>query len=202
MAVKIYDSSAGAFKDAPTPQIYDASAQAYKDSTGLVYDTSKGAWDERWGDNKVLYLYNQGDECTSITGGLSKSGYSYGNKGLAAFTIYEAEKRADNLYFEAKGSGVLTCVGTQTKLDLKPYKSLNIRFTPIAVLGSLNLIVTLSDTKAVNEENCIMINRIPGEVNVEKVETIDISNVDSAYMLLATTYEKRKLKIHEVWLEK
>ena len=60
MAVKIYDSSAGAFKDAPTPQIYDASAQAYKESTGLVYDASKGAWEERWGDivspqNGILY---------------------------------------------------------------------------------------------------------------------------------------------------
>lgn len=55
MAVKIYDSSTGAFKDAPTPQIYDASSQAYRDSTGLVYDTSKGAWDERWGNATVLY---------------------------------------------------------------------------------------------------------------------------------------------------
>ena len=43
MAVKIYDSSVGAFKDATTPQIYDAGAQAYKDSIGLVYDASKGA---------------------------------------------------------------------------------------------------------------------------------------------------------------
>ena len=55
MAVKIYDSSVGAFKDAPTPQIYDTSAQAYKDSTGLVYDVSKDAWDERWGSLAVLY---------------------------------------------------------------------------------------------------------------------------------------------------
>nr|DAJ48919.1 MAG TPA: hypothetical protein [Caudoviricetes sp.] len=67
MSVKIYDASAGAFKDAPTPQIYDASAQAYKDSTGLVYDTSKGAWDERWGGK--LWLYKDGDECRDVTGG-------------------------------------------------------------------------------------------------------------------------------------
>lgn len=68
MAVKIYDSSEGAFKDAPTPQIYDVSSQAYKESKGLVYDTSKGAWDERWG-NRKLWLYKDGDECASVTGG-------------------------------------------------------------------------------------------------------------------------------------
>lgn len=62
MAVKIYDSSAGAFKDAPTPQIYDASLQAYKDSTGLVYDTSKGAWDERWGSAKIVPFATGTDE--------------------------------------------------------------------------------------------------------------------------------------------
>lgn len=62
MAVKIYDSSAGAFKDAPTPQIYDASSQAYRDSTGLVYDTSKGAWDERWGSVKIVPFATGTDE--------------------------------------------------------------------------------------------------------------------------------------------
>lgn len=62
MAVKIYDASAGAFKDAPTPQIYDASTQAYKDSTGLVYDTSKGAWDERWGSVKIVPFATGTDE--------------------------------------------------------------------------------------------------------------------------------------------
>ena len=62
MAVKIYDASAGAFKDAPTPQIYDASTQAYKDSTGLVYDTSKSAWEERWGGLANGVLYDRGKE--------------------------------------------------------------------------------------------------------------------------------------------
>lgn len=62
MAVKIYDSSVGAFKDAPTPQIYDAGAQAYKDSTGLVYDESKGAFDERWGSVKIVPFATGTDE--------------------------------------------------------------------------------------------------------------------------------------------
>lgn len=65
MAVKIYDASAGAFKDAPTPQIYDASTQAYKESTGLVYDTSKGAWDERWG-GVTAYVYGAALETITI----------------------------------------------------------------------------------------------------------------------------------------
>ena len=62
MAVKIYDSSVGAFKDAPTPQIYDAGAQAYKDSTGFVYDESNGAWDERWVAVKIVPFATGTDE--------------------------------------------------------------------------------------------------------------------------------------------
>ena len=61
MAVKIYDSSVGAFKDAPTPQIYDASEQAYKDSVGLVRNESAQAWEERWsGNNDELVIFENG----------------------------------------------------------------------------------------------------------------------------------------------
>lgn len=69
MAVKIYDSSVGMFKDAPTPQIYDTSIQAYKDSTGLVYDENKGAFDERWSADMEGVMYNKGNECKKLTGG-------------------------------------------------------------------------------------------------------------------------------------
>lgn len=62
MAVKIYDSSVGAFKDTHAPQIYDAGAQAYKDSTGLVYDENKGAFDERWGAVKIVPFATGTDE--------------------------------------------------------------------------------------------------------------------------------------------
>ena len=70
MSVKIYDSTIGSFKDAETPLIWDEQAQAWKDSVGLVWNESAQAWEERWSAIKsTLYLYNEGDECTNVTGG-------------------------------------------------------------------------------------------------------------------------------------
>ena len=48
--------------------IWDEQAQAWKDSVGLVWNESAQAWKERWSGNKV-YLYNQGNEFVSVTGG-------------------------------------------------------------------------------------------------------------------------------------
>lgn len=66
MAAIIYDSTVGAFKDAEMPLIYDAAAGAYKDSIGLVYDKQAGAWAERWGTVKPLYIVKDGKCKTDI----------------------------------------------------------------------------------------------------------------------------------------
>ena len=58
MAAMIWDSAAGAFKDAETPLIWDEQMQAWKDSIGLVYDDASGAWAKRW--ESVKYIYNFG----------------------------------------------------------------------------------------------------------------------------------------------
>lgn len=94
MAVKIYDSSVGAFKDAPTPQIYDASAQAYKDSTGLVYDTSKGAWEERWGNLANGVLYDSGKENKKYFNSLDLSGGAVSDVGSDTIVTYRKELNA------------------------------------------------------------------------------------------------------------
>lgn len=103
MAVKIYDASAGAFKDAPTPQIYDASTQAYKDSTGLVYDTSKGAWDERWGGLANGVLYDRGKENKKYYNSLKLSGKAVAE--VNSGTIVNYRKDQDKLWINYMYSG-------------------------------------------------------------------------------------------------
>ena len=111
MAVKIYDSSAGAFKDAQTPQIYDVSTQAYKESTGLVYDTSKGAWDERWGSDRV-WLYRNGNEYNSLTGGWTVDGWKVSTWSIGAIKSYK-----DGNIALLSSSRFAIC-GTGTPIDL------------------------------------------------------------------------------------
>ena len=122
MSVKIYDSTIGAFKDAETPLILDEASGAYKESTGLVYDESVGAWSERWGDNKV-YLYNQGNECTNVTGGWNN--YKIGGS-------CQITKANDKLEFSMKnynsgdGSGHFASIFTVNKIDLSDYSSVKL----------------------------------------------------------------------------
>lgn len=117
MAVKIYDASASAFKDAPTPQIYDVSAKAYKDSTGLVYDRNKGAWDERWGSvNDVVYLngvINEGLAGTIQNTAYGHNGYSSYNSGYTG-EILTFQKNNDHMYIlQQKYAGMGTLFFTK-----------------------------------------------------------------------------------------
>ena len=64
MAAMIWDSAAGAFKDA-TPMILDEQNQAYKDSTGFVWNESAQAWEERWG-GVTAYVYGAALETITI----------------------------------------------------------------------------------------------------------------------------------------
>lgn len=118
MSVKIYDASAGTFKDAPTPQIYDASTQAYKESKGLVYDTSKGAWDERWGSDRV-WLYRNGNEYNPITGGWTVDGWKVSSWSIGAIKSYK-----DGNIALLSSSRFAIC-GTGTPIDLTEYSWLN-----------------------------------------------------------------------------
>lgn len=74
MAVKIWD--------AETPLIWDEQAQAWKDSVGLVWNESAQAWEERW-ENRKLWLYKDGDECASVTGGWQPYAYRMYDWGTA-----------------------------------------------------------------------------------------------------------------------
>lgn len=130
MAVKIWDAQAKAFKDAEIPMVWDETSGAYKESTGLVYDESASAWNERWGNNKV-YLYNQGGECTQITGGWVEPRMSINDWGYDANLrnngTYERKKMQDSLYLSIHSkanSG--TCVSYYTKnaVSLSGYNKL------------------------------------------------------------------------------
>ena len=91
MSVKIYDSTIGAINDADTSLIWDEQAQAWKDRTGLVWNESAQAWEERWSAQKILYLYDRGNQCADITGGWS-NGWSYGGGGTLGVTKVWLEK--------------------------------------------------------------------------------------------------------------
>lgn len=69
MALIIPDAE-GIYAEAEPPMCYDPAMEAYKDTEGHMYNHAMEAWKKVWPTRpKALYLYNQGDECTDITGG-------------------------------------------------------------------------------------------------------------------------------------
>ena len=123
MSVKIYDSTIGAFKDAETPLIWNESAQAWEDSVGLAWNESAQAWEEKWSAQKILYLYDQGNQCADITGGWS-NGWSYGGGGTTSLLANEFRVNAD--YGQnAKG------LETNKAIDVSEYTKLIAEVTPL-----------------------------------------------------------------------
>ena len=186
MAVKIYDSSAGAFKDAATPQIYDASTQAYKDSTGLVYDTSKGAWNERWGDNKVLWLYKDGDECRDVTGGWTTI------KGKGTFL-----KNASSLNLEARENSIGLYIGcNKLNADLSKYCKMLIESEITYMEPGGILACMIYD----NYSNCNELVRNEKTGAGKYILEVNISNVANGFPCIAAY--KSTIYISKIWLEK
>lgn len=118
MAVKVWDTQANAFKDAEIPMVWDGASGAYKESTGLVYDESTGAWDERWGAEQEGVLYNKGNECVKVTGGWASTVYA---------TNSVVKMNSDNMYLHTYRASV----HTRQKVDLSGYNKLIVRFSQI-----------------------------------------------------------------------
>lgn len=135
MAAMIWDPALGAWQEAATPQAWDSSLQAYGDSTGLAWNPDKGAWEERWGIEKRLYLYKQGDKCTSVTGGwLNFAGPNASlsmSWGISAATVR-------NNGFGGSRNEYYAGIVTASPIDLTPYKYAGMSVVAAVKSGSGN----------------------------------------------------------------
>ena len=134
MAAKIYDASAGAFKYAPTPQIYDASAQAYKDSMGLVYDTIKGAWDERWGSvNDVVYLNGVINE--KLVGTIQNTAYGHNGYSSIGYTgkILTFQQNNDHMYISQQTYARMGTLFFTKAINFSGYSKLTVVYETNAI---------------------------------------------------------------------
>ncbi len=66
--LEAWNPATQAFQKAKTPEAYDHVGQVYVPSHGAAYDSEAQAWKDAW--SPKLYLYNYGDECTAVTGGI------------------------------------------------------------------------------------------------------------------------------------
>ena len=112
------------------PKRYDPSTNTWVDTSGYVYNTQTGLWEEKWSACPIngIYLYNKGKEYTDVTGGWRyncyqtevKSSNSSGSSGY---------KNDDNMNIHAPGawsgsqhSGFYTL----NTIDLTDYSTLKV----------------------------------------------------------------------------
>lgn len=136
------------------------------------------------------YLYNNGDECTEITGGW-------------AATKGQLTKNTDNLYTSGNGRECGICQ-TQNKIDLSGYSTL---YAIVTTTGSSNFSIGLTTTTSHSTgiPNSITASAvIIGAVTKEQYE-VDVSainNADNYAYIYSHAYETNVgIYLYEMWLE-
>lgn len=121
MSVKIWDSASQAYAEPQSvPKRYDTESSAYVDTTGQAYSEADAAWEEKWSPNKRLYLYNEGDECTDVTGGwYLKYHPSYQSTSYAKLT-----KNTDNMCFQEAYANYYASVVSKIAVDVTDYSKI------------------------------------------------------------------------------
>lgn len=154
-------------------------------------------------DDGKLWLYKEGDECSSVTGGWIK-GHVYNTTSTTNFV-----KNADNITLTSSSNTRVTCL-TSNLINVKGYSKLNVEVM-VTSKGTSCIRVAVSTNKNTNCENT------SGDIaksatwqenmtlNSRKVISLDISNANtSCYIGIANQSNSGTLKfnIFNVWLEK
>ncbi len=168
-----------------TVMLYPTNCQQYINGA-WVGKTAKTYLNSKWVD-WMVYLYNLGDECTSITGGwddyLDNAGYSI-TKGADYLKI----KGVDNQY---SGTG-----STTNAIDLTKYSTLH-AIVKRTSSGTCNIGISAkrnasaSDLTAKKAVTTTAYNEV----------TLDISGYNSAYYIVLTVDATDELYIQKIWLE-
>lgn len=181
-------------------QVYPLKASQYI-SGAWVAKTPKtyqsGAWVD-W----ITYLYNNGDECTNVTGGWSANGWTDGTT-----TIKEGTKNSDHILLGASTTSTTNArhiIATENKIKILPEtKSVCVTATPILIAQNncFNIVVSPTKTRTDRIANIEII----GTVGTTETFSLDVSDISGDYYVeldsWASSNTKRQAKIHAIWLE-
>jgi hypothetical protein len=146
-------------------QVYPLYAKQYVGGT-LVDKEAKSYQGSKWVDLAV-YLFNQGDACTSITGGWSSSGYSF-----SGYTLQNMYVNGNVLVIDRNGD-YIAGGGTQSPIDLTNVDTLKL---DVSAFSGSPLAVGFTESKAVSFVAEL-------EVNGTGIFTMDTSNLSGNYYL-------------------
>lgn len=147
------------------------------------------------------YLYNEGDECSDLTGGWSKGGYTRGSGTLT--------KNATDmtLYTNMSGSQTVSVL-TNSKIDLTGFNSLCIDVTctqnkDSGVWSSAYIVASRNTTSDVPEKAAFV--ELNDTSGIRRVYAINVLAINQSLYIGVTSdtgvNSTQTIKIHKVWLE-
>ena len=147
-----------------------------------------------------IYLYNEGDECTALTGGWSKAGY---NRGVATLT-----KNATNMTLYVSTSlNQTVSVLTENTYDFTPYTT---AFLDATMTGSGTNIwskfsLESSRETRTSEPARIIFNEIQAIDGVRRIYELPLASINTSYYMNFTADKSgsstQTVVIHKIWLE-
>ena len=168
-----------------TVMLYPNSCSQYTGGA-WVSKTAKTYLNSAWKDWTV-YLYNLGDECTSITGGWDDY---YDNAG------YAITKGADYLKIKGVNSQYSGTGSTTNAIDLTKYKTLHVLAKRTS---SGTCYIGISSKRDVVQNDLSAKTTITAKEYTEVA--LDISGYNSAYYIVLVVTATDELYIQKIWLE-
>ena len=112
-------------------------------------------------NNPIIYLYNNGDENTAITGGFANTGYT-----IDGITPTQLSKNTSSIELTNASSGSYICIGTQQPVNVSNYTKLKITIDVNSSAG-YGLCVGMGSNKSISE--------VLKTINTSGTHEIDIS---------------------------
>ena len=138
--------------------------------------------------SQYTYIYKRGYINTTLTGGLTNSGYIYGSTALTAATY-----NANNIYIATDN-----CAGTSNVIDLTNYTTIYYVSRAGNQYALLHPWLCVASSKNLN--NYLI--RIFPESATESIKSADISNVTGNYYIAAITSTANGYgNVYEIYLE-
>ena len=150
----------------------------------------------------VLYLYNAGDENTSVTGGWTSAAKNIVSSGYAAGAA-SVSKGSTNMKFGAKVSSEGCIVYCKNKIDLTGYTTLKFQGSLEAISGSPN-----SGWRSLNAWSSLGTyynSNVSARVNLHEsgsvTKSVNVSSLSGGYYIGFGCYVSSKVTMTKLWLE-
>lgn len=174
-------------------QVYPLYAKQYVGGT-WVDVTAKSWQDGEWVD-WIVYLYNSGNQCTSITGGWEKNTNYYSQAtGDTKFSNTGTVTFNDNSITVNSTSGNSAIVSTAKMVDVSPYSKLKFTTTIGDYVGYYVVLMPSG------YYNCMTQYAAQGKYSDSGTHEMDISGVSGSFFVCFVSHNGRTQIVENVWL--